>query len=501
MSFVDNYNQTFLRPQRGPWDHSSWTLGHSQQTRGEAADWWFTMAMLLVAITGLAISGYLSWVSLTSSKIAGCGGALFDCNHVMGTKWSTILGVPVAIPAALLYLAMTTALIFKLISNRHSMQVYSDTFMVVAAITTASAAAWFIFLQLFVVQHLCAYCLAVHACGLVLAGLVMVSWNRLLVPARKFVAITAGVAPVLLVAGIQMASEPPPTYTIENTAPSTASNNAQESQGSVFEAPVSRPTVFQAPTVPTSDSQSGHLEASSSQLDLAAKTRLSIIALVSGRMGANLLLQQDSSRTDTTSDSTPDREKQPASRMVSVNGGQFQLNVDHWPVWGDKSAASIGVEMFDYTCPHCRATHHAIDNAMERSPNRLALIALAVPMNTSCNPAVPQTSPHHVTACDLAYLSIAVWRLAPDKFQQYHKWLFTGEHAPSVANARAKAESLVGAAALQKELQSGVPQQYVTKQCQLYQAVGRGIIPKIYFGSRVATGKITSTETILSLAD
>ena len=69
------------------------------------------VAMFTVAIIGLALSSYLGWASFTSSKIVGCGsGQIFDCGHVMQTKWSSAFGIPVGIPAAGLYLTLLGSL-------------------------------------------------------------------------------------------------------------------------------------------------------------------------------------------------------------------------------------------------------------------------------------------------------------------------------------------------------------------------------------------------------
>ena len=70
------------------------------------------------------------------------------------------------------------------------------------------------------------------------------------------------------------------------------------------------------------------------------------------------------------------------------------------------------VEMFDYTCPHCRATHKAIHGAMERFGDDLAIVALPVPLNRACNSAVTSNHSKHAEACKIAKIAVALWRPA-----------------------------------------------------------------------------------------
>ncbi len=109
----------------------------------------------------------------------GCGGGLFDCDHVLHSKWSTMLGLPVAAWAAVLYLSVLAALIVtaKAAVSPQPTAVRSWTWSIVTAagVSAGLAALWFIGLQVFVLEHLCPWCLAAHTCGILLclATLVM----------------------------------------------------------------------------------------------------------------------------------------------------------------------------------------------------------------------------------------------------------------------------------------------------------------------------------------
>ena len=71
-------------------------------------------------------------------------------------------------------------------------------------------------------------------------------------------------------------------------------------------------------------------------------------------------------------------------RLITVTNNRTTLDVRQWPLIGDPDAKYIFVEMFDYTCPHCRATHNAVRggwNGMgtisQLSPSRLPWTAIA----------------------------------------------------------------------------------------------------------------------------
>lgn len=183
---------------------------------------------------------------------------------------------------------------------------------------------------------------------------------------------------------------------------------------------------------------------------------------------------------------------EPPKRMVSVSGNRFSLNSRHWPLLGKPDAKYIFVEMFDYTCPHCRSTHKAIDGAFARYGDDLAVIALPVPLERSCNDAA--SGGGHFGACELARLSVAVWRVNREQFHTFHDWMFAAHR--STAQARTKAEELVGKDALAAELRQPHASNYISKHVELYKRVGRGAVPKLMFPKATMTGSIGNTRTL-----
>jgi uncharacterized membrane protein/protein-disulfide isomerase len=184
----------------------------------------------------------------------------------------------------------------------------------------------------------------------------------------------------------------------------------------------------------------------------------------------------------------------PARKLITVAGNRITLDVKQWPLLGHADAQYVFVEMFDYTCPHCRNTHHAIKGAFENYGNRLAILALPVPLERACNDTA--SGGGHAGACELAKISIAVWRVSPEKFHEFHDWMF--ETSRSAASARAQAEKLVGAEKFRKEYGSKIPSEYVKRHVDLYKKVGQGSVPKLLFPKSTIDGAINSKTTMVS---
>ena len=128
----------------------------------------------LLASAAACIAGYLLWASVTSgAKLAGCGDdGGFGCDAVLSSRWSSWLGLPVGLPAVIVYLTLFAALwgIGPLANERTQ----RDAWRVLIPLATlaAGAASWFSALQLFELHKMCPYCVGVHSCGIALAAFV-----------------------------------------------------------------------------------------------------------------------------------------------------------------------------------------------------------------------------------------------------------------------------------------------------------------------------------------
>lgn len=450
--------------------------------------------MITVALVGLGLASYLGWASWTSTKIAGCGsGEIFDCGHVMKTKWSSAFGIPVGVPAAGIYLVILSSLAAWSFANGKRTREIAKTLVAGSSFVASAAAIWFISLQLFVVEHLCQYCLAAHACGLILVSLSI--WN-LSMSKMKIIAMSMfGLSAVGVLAAAQVTAEDPPTFQIEEypetTLPLEDQNQGEESN-SLFSAPgfespskskSSGDGVFEAPIAKENTKRPFSLFPNQNQLGLA----------VAG-------LIRPTSMAMTVVAENPPQEDEDEERLVQISNGRIKLNVAHWPLAGDADAEKIFIEMFDYTCPHCRENFKTISKVKEQmGEGKIATLVLCIPMNSNCNGTVRVNHDKHREACELAKLSVAVWRVDAEKFQLFHAWMFTGENPPTAAAAMEKAKELVDAEKLAAELEGKVVQQYIAKQVELYQNVGAGTVPKMLFSGTTVAGKVTSPDTLIQI--
>lgn len=139
-------------------------------------------------------------------------------------------------------------------------------------------------------------------------------------------------------------------------------------------------------------------------------------------------------------------------RQVQLLGGRLEFDPQRFPLLGEPDADRVIVEVFDYTCPHCRAFAPSVEQARARYGHKLAMVVFPFPLNTKCNAGVQKTDSHAEFACEYARLALAVWRTSPARFAEYHDWMFQGETPPAVADARKRAEDLVGRDALSAAL-------------------------------------------------
>ena len=218
---------------------------------------------------------------------------------------------------------------------------------------------------------------------------------------------------------------------------------------------------------------------------------------------SSVAAQQSPKATEVTSkDSSGQTESEgsakPERRIIRIVG-DTKLDVRQWALIGKPDAKYVFVEMFDYTCPHCRDLHHEIDAVLKKYGDNLAVITLPVPLNATCNGHVGTTEAQHRDACAVANYAIAVWRLEPKKFHEYHNWLFQPTHARTAAAARKQAMDIVGEEPLKEMLDTRLPQKFITSHVNLYSKAGGGSLPKILFPNITLVGNVgadTLTDAI-----
>lgn len=418
----------------------------------DSAPSWLAWVRLLLAVAILG-AGYLAWVAISHGPVAGCGPGS-SCDKVLQSRWAYWLNVPVSIPALLVYLALLGATV--LLQKRPSPDEQRGTWVGIIGLSVivAGAAAWFVGLQMFIIEAFCKFCLTAHACGFAAA--------------------------VLLLRHIPLAVDP--------DTPMWATGSGKTG--------IPRKAV--APLVMTG--VAGVLVLVAGQL-LVQKERNLVKVFPQAGTNAPKPVSATTSRPPPNSPNA----HLAAPHLLSLYNGQFLLPLDDVPMIGSPGASNVIVNLFDYNCTHCRMLHPILLGTQWRLSNQLGIVCLPVPMSTNCNPLVPVGRPSFTNSCDYARLGLAVWRADRRAYPRFQNRLFFGERPPSVEQAREYAAQLVGGDALQTALTNEWIQQQILTACYLHytnwQSTGGPAMPQIIIGSAISVGPLNSVNHLLALLE
>lgn len=143
-------------------------------------------------------------------------------------------------------------------------------------------------------------------------------------------------------------------------------------------------------------------------------------------------------------------------RHVSLFGGELQFVVEETPHIGDLGAEQVVAVIFDYACPHCRATHTLIEDALKADPDAFVFVPLPISISPDHNPHINSDNERFAESYELATLAQAVAAVDLEKWKAFDHWLFSPETAVdfprSAEDARIMAAELVGKVALNAQL-------------------------------------------------
>lgn len=418
-------------------------------------------AITVLALVALGVSGYLIWTSWQQSTIAGCmGGSAMDCDEVLTSSWSKWLGIPVSWLGALNYLA-----ILAFVWPAAMLGGWALTILLTLAMTAAGAAVWFIGTQYFILEHFCPYCMAVHTCGIltcIAAVMLMRSGasagstehmghffgadgpmevaSSEVSPFQPLIA--AGIASLGLLALIvgQVFFAPSGMEIVEAT-PLTVEplvepveEPAVEETGSAVPPVADKPTTTEPAVADTPANAGSPVEPETEPVVASDEPEQEKTEEAKGN--ADFWNEIDSAPVAQ------------APRVFRFSSLPREIDAGANPVVGHPYAPVRFVEMMDYTCPHCRRLHPYIKKAVERYGDQLGFVIYHVPLSRKCNQLVVMDQAMHADACEYSRMAYSVWKLAPEKFAEYHDWLLEGKKAPPVYEAKKKAMELAGEAVL-----------------------------------------------------
>jgi protein-disulfide isomerase len=183
-----------------------------------------------------------------------------------------------------------------------------------------------------------------------------------------------------------------------------------------------------------------------------------------------------------------------SSREIDVFDGRFKIKIEQVPVLGDPNAPAVMINLFDYTCPHCRRMHGLLLAAEEAHRGALAIADLPMPLDAKCNRLVSQTAPKHVNACQYARLGLAVWRADRSKMSRFNHWMFDPDIPPGLDSALGYAAELVGDAALERALNDSWVREQLAQDIAIYETTtqhfGNTAMPQMIIGTQVVFGEL-----------
>ncbi len=394
--------------------------------------------VMTVLLSGMAagLAALLLYQSQTLGALPGCGGGS-DCDVVLSSRWSVWFGVPVSLMAMGVYTAMLAAVVArdpKIKRPQHA----ATTAMALCAIAAIAAALWFVSVQLSVIHALCKYCLATHAAGVAASVLcLMVALPSLTV--RALVSASGG---ALVLVGVLIAGQ------VLGEAPDAAAPLVQ-----YVPVPLTEPVL---PDV----------------LPPAPKDPL-LTGPIYGPPTTPV-------KPDTASPATADPT---ASRVVKFYGGRLELDAAEVPRVGNVDAKTLMVILYDYTCSHCRATRQMLERTTQKHGDSLAILCLPTPLDSKCNRMIKPTKAMHRYACDLAKISLAFWKVAPDKWVEFDRMLYTNEEILTPVRAKLAAGKLISEKDLTRTLNDPWVDQQVARDVSMYitaaRAAGNSSLPML----------------------
>jgi uncharacterized membrane protein len=471
--------------------------------------WRLPLARFLLVLA-MGLSGYLLYVSLRGGAVAGCGPDS-GCDQVLKSRWAYWFGLPVSAPALLAYASLLAATQW-LRKSAPARQRQVWRVMVALAVMIMGAAAWFIFLMIFIIKGLCPFCLVAHTGGIIIALLILrnapirpvpeLPWQKekqVYVPpglALKFgLAGLAGIA--VLVTGQVLHKKQ--MYVVKvlpniNKQPGLATNFLLTTTNQPFlTVTTAAPLMAKTSSLPISNRPP------------TATNLLSPPPIVAAAPSnppppprPPLLLP-----SNLTATAVPPLANSGMGRVITTHGGLFQYDMGELPLIGSTNAPQVIVSLFDYTCHHCQIMHGQLLEVHKALSNQLAIVSLPVPLDAECNHMINRTHRTASNACNYARLGLAVWRADRLRFPQFDDWMFSRPLPPTIMEANTYAANLVGADKLVQALADKWIAERLQKNVTIYHTnfvlLQTGQMPQLIIGQRVSVGHLNSAPDLLKM--
>jgi uncharacterized membrane protein len=110
---------------------------------------------IIVSLIGLLDAGYLSYSKFSSTNLV-CSRIIGNCNAVNASKWSEILGIPIAYLGLVAYLVILFLLLFG--KKIGFLKPYSDILFFIATFIGFLFSAYLTYIEAAVLKTFCEWC-------------------------------------------------------------------------------------------------------------------------------------------------------------------------------------------------------------------------------------------------------------------------------------------------------------------------------------------------------
>lgn len=137
--------------------------------------------LIALSLLGVAIAGYLSWVALDPDTEAACSG-VGDCRAVQDSAYAEVAGIPVALLGFAMYAALAALCMVRRLGPWRGGQAAEPPVLGVwcfaLALSGTAFSAYLTYLELFVIEAICIWCVASAALVTAIALLAAVDLRR-----------------------------------------------------------------------------------------------------------------------------------------------------------------------------------------------------------------------------------------------------------------------------------------------------------------------------------
>ena len=177
------------------------------------------------------------------------------------------------------------------------------------------------------------------------------------------------------------------------------------------------------------------------------------------------------------------------------------------PIIGSPDAKHKVTMLFDWQCAHCRRTHIMLPDAVSLLGDSIAIVCTPVSMSRECNPHISPGIDRFAGSCTFMRIGLAIWRTNPDAYWEYENQFFGTDlvqswNPPTVEQATAMAEQLIGKDRLEKSMQSRWMENYIWTVNELFGRTSKGTtsaIPRLIYNGKIMIPEADNPSALASL--